>query len=85
VPYAYDNLKFVRRPWEPVDYNLADAMSSYWVNFALAGNPNGKGLPAWPPYNTSNRKIMVFDKQPTAGSLQDREELDFVVKKMTEN
>jgi para-nitrobenzyl esterase len=85
VPYAYDNLKFVKRPWEPVDYNLADAMSSYWVNFAFAGNPNGKGLAAWSPYNTSDRKIMVFDKQPTAGSLQDKEELDFVVKKMMEN
>jgi para-nitrobenzyl esterase len=85
VPYAYDNLKFVRRPWEPVDYNLADAMSSYWVNFAFVGNPNGKGLAVWSPYNTNDRKIMVFDKQPTAGSLQDREELDFVVKKMTEN
>ena len=24
VPYAYDNLKFVDRPWEKADQNLAD-------------------------------------------------------------
>jgi len=28
---------------------------------------------------------MIFGNQPMAGSLQDKEELDFVVKKMTGN
>ncbi len=50
VPYAYDNLKFVNRPWEPVDHKLAKVMSSYWTNFITSGDPNGKGLPAWPAY-----------------------------------
>jgi para-nitrobenzyl esterase len=28
-------------------------MSSYWVNFATTGDPNGKNLPAWTPYDQS--------------------------------
>jgi para-nitrobenzyl esterase len=38
-------------------------MSSYWVNFAATGNPNGKGLPEWPVYNPKKgaRNIVLGD------------------------
>lgn len=50
VPYAYNNLKMSDdRPWDEVDYKLADIMSSYWVNFAKNGDPNAEGLPNWLP------------------------------------
>ena len=36
------------RPWRPVDYKVADMVSSYWANFIKTGDVNGEGLPYWP-------------------------------------
>jgi len=82
VAYAYDNLKFVKRPFEPVDYNLADQMSSYWVNFAKTGDPNGAGLPRWEPYTRENGKIMIFGQQAAAGVMSDQGALEWWYNRM---
>jgi len=58
VPYVFNNLKTLNRPWTAVDTMVADAMSSYWVNFIKNGNPNGEGLPAWKPYAKNSREVM---------------------------
>jgi len=79
VPYAYHNLRFVDRPWEPGDEKLADTMTAYWVNFARTGNPNGAGLPKWPAYQTTDKQIMVLDLNPAAHPLPDQASLDFLV------
>jgi para-nitrobenzyl esterase len=84
VPYAYDNLQFVNRPWEPVDHQLATIISSYWANFAKTGDPNGEGLPVWQAYNTTDKKIMVLGEKPETRTLPDKESLDFLYKKMSE-
>ena len=57
IPYVFETLSAPRSipdlssprlaaASEP-DRALADEISSYWVNFAKTGDPNGKGLPAW--------------------------------------
>jgi para-nitrobenzyl esterase len=82
VPYAYDNLRFVKRPWEAIDHLLAKMISSYWVNFASTGNPNGRGLPEWPVYNSKYKRILVLDENIKSEKLPEWAELDFLVGNM---
>ena len=36
------------RDWRDWDYELAEKMNQYWVNFITNGDPNGEGLAQWP-------------------------------------
>jgi len=78
IEYVFQMLKWLDKPWTPEDFQVADTMSSFWVNFARSGDPNGKGLPQWPPYESSNRfQVMHFigkDSQAAAEAHRDRYE-----------
>lgn len=78
VPYAYNNLKFVDRPWEPADRKLAATMSSYWINFIKTGNPNGAGLPQWPAYHQAEKQVMLLGAEQQAAVLPDAARLAFL-------
>lgn len=54
---------------------LSDMMSTYWVNFARTGNPNGEDLPRWPAYDATDKKTMFFDRAPSARPLANQEKL----------
>jgi para-nitrobenzyl esterase len=45
---------------------LSDMISSYDINFAKTGDPNGKALPPWPAFDAGNPQVMVFDAKPGA-------------------
>lgn len=60
VCYALHTLPFQNRPWTTWDTTLSNIMSSYWVNFATTGDPNGKGLPTWPVFRPDNTQVLRF-------------------------
>ena len=72
VPYVLNVLSSSDRPFTDVDRKIADTLSSYWINFAAAGNPNGTGLPHWPSVDETPVSVMELgDKMapiPAAGS-----------------
>ncbi len=42
---------------------LAHKVSDAWVRFARTGNPNGAGLPHWPPFAPETQATMIFDNR----------------------
>jgi para-nitrobenzyl esterase len=58
LPYVFDNLRLMDRPWQLADRRLAREMSAYWTDFAKTGDPNAKGLPDWPAFKVGNQTIM---------------------------
>ncbi|HZM95127.1 MAG TPA: carboxylesterase family protein [Vicinamibacterales bacterium] len=58
--------------WTTADRALAETMTSYWVNFAKTGDPNGAALPAWPAFKDgANAELMIFGPTVEAGRALD--------------
>lgn len=68
LPYVFDNLRALERPWEAVDRQLAETVSDYWVSFAATGDPNREGLPPWPSIDKAPQAVMVFGTRVGAGN-----------------
>lgn len=83
VPYVFNNLKFMDRPWESADHMVADHMSSYWTNFAKSGSPNGKGLSTWAPYNQDKISTQRIGAKMGSMPIADRAKVEFWIEMLT--
>jgi len=64
--YALKTLHLWNKPFVKVDYDLSELMSSYWVNFAKNGDPNGPGLPIWPFFDKTSPKVIQLGDEVKA-------------------
>jgi para-nitrobenzyl esterase len=70
IPYVFNNLAAPRvfpdvsspslASASAKDRALAGLVSSYWVNFARAGDPNGKGLRPWPAFKNRESSVPMI-------------------------
>jgi para-nitrobenzyl esterase len=74
--YVFDHLAQERWHWSAADGNLADTISSYWVNFARSGDPNGPGLPSWPAFTATKQSTLILDDPIETGDVPERKTLE---------
>lgn len=70
LPYVFGT----HDPWmttTDTDWQLAQQMMTYWVQFAKSGNPNADSLPYWPAFKSDNGKTMEFADKAVASSAQE--------------
>ena len=77
IAYAYNNLNKVDLPYTSADRKLSNIMSSYWLNFARTGNPNGSGLPDWESYNLKTDQVMQLGDSIRMIPTPNKTQLDF--------
>jgi len=75
--YIFQNL-LGPRVWTDLDHQVSETLSSYWVNFAITGDPNGKGLARWTAYDDQkNAGPMVLGDRAEVGRAPGAAQLAF--------
>jgi len=79
IAYVFNNLERLEGAnYTTEDHALADSLSSYWVNFATSGNPNGGTLPEWPMYSAERAAHMELGTTIEPGEDLLKDQLDFI-------
>jgi para-nitrobenzyl esterase len=61
LPYVFGALDATpERHFTAVDRSISAHLMRYWVDFVKTGNPNGAGLPQWPPMGPRDTRLMVI-------------------------
>jgi para-nitrobenzyl esterase len=75
VAYVLQHLSSYNPETTKTDFEISQSMSTYWVNFAKHGDPNGEGVTAWPAFSESDPQVMHFNRTPHAGPVPSSESL----------
>lgn len=75
VSYVFQHLDANNPEITKTDFEISDAMATYWTNFAKYGNPNGQGVPQWPAFSENSPSVMYFSQKPSVGPVPSQESL----------
>jgi para-nitrobenzyl esterase len=74
VAFVFGNFS-ARMPATDADKAVSEEVSTYWVNFAKTGDPNGTGLPAWPAFTNAKPQYMNLNDPSNAIPVPNLEKL----------
>jgi carboxylesterase type B len=69
-------------PLGEIGERVGAAMRRYWVRFAVTGDPNEPGLPAWPIYNGAKSRHLDLGEPIGASDARGREACDVFDEKL---
>lgn len=75
VSYVFQHLNPTDPQLNKSDFDLSEAMATYWTNFAKYGDPNGQGVPVWPAFSDKNAEVMYLGPTPHVGPVPSAESL----------
>jgi para-nitrobenzyl esterase len=75
ISYVFGNQDPHQGAPTAADTALSEHMMAYWVNFAKSGNPNGTGLPNWPPFTETAQQVLYIDGTIAAKPLPNAQQL----------
>ena len=71
LPYVFDTLHTLPRPWTDTDRKVAATMQAYFVNFIKTSDPNGGGLPRWQLFDSGRNDVMALGVAPGMRAITD--------------
>lgn len=74
---SFEQPSFIKHPTAAADdLRLSALMMRTWARFATTGDPNGPGLPKWPPYERTSDPYLEFGTVVRAGAAFRKAQLD---------
>lgn len=74
--YVFGTLYRNVRPFDDVDYRIAEDMIDYISRFVASGDPNGEGAAVWEPAGVEEQSFLRFGDDPASMMKPDTAELE---------